>query len=260
MGKSWRSIWIRQPPPDTCTASKFERTTSLSLSLVSIQTEVNNIPSRRTDKTTWIILCSSLLFVAALLYLLPLRPIDISRFTRTPSNPDPSNMDWSCPTNHYDTTKRTIFSHRGVMVYGWPSAGGVLIKEFASIVDMNFLGIDRLHVSRRSKSQDEEDAFCDKLRKTGAKCWEDEESFIEVSLGARDSREEERELVLGWPSQDAGGGVWVLMYSTQDAIPRDIGRVNLAMDMDEKCAVMKEFGATFYEDPAQVAHLWNEKQ
>ena len=169
-------------------------------------------------------------------------------------------MDFSCPTNRYDTSKRTIFTRRGETVYGWPSTGGVLIKEFASIVDMNFLDIDRLHVSRRSQSQDEEDAFCDRLRKTGANWWEDEESRNEVLLGARDPSDvEDRELVLGWPSQDLGGGVWVLMYATQDSIPSDFGRINLAIVMDEKCAVMEELGATFYEDPAQAAHLWIRK-
>lgn len=74
----------------------------------------------------------------------------------------------SCPTNPPEsTTERTEFGTRGCIVYCYPSTGGVLIKE-ANLLDMLFLSLPRSHVSQRSASADEEDRFCNLMRRTGA--------------------------------------------------------------------------------------------
>ena len=41
------------------------------------------------------------------------------------------------------TTERTVFGPLGCDVYGYPSTGGVLIKETADLLDMLFLSVPR---------------------------------------------------------------------------------------------------------------------
>ena len=164
-------------------------------------------------------------------------------------------MDVSCPTNTFDTDKRATFGRRGVTVFGWPSTGGIIIKESANVVDLIYLGADRLHASRRAATGAEEDNFCDKLRKLGARWWEDEQSYNDVLIGAREPTElEERELITAWPNS---GGVWVLTFSTQNAIPKDFGRIHMALNMAERSSVMKEYGAIYFDNSDQAAHFWN---
>ncbi|PVH81473.1 hypothetical protein DL98DRAFT_548487 [Cadophora sp. DSE1049] len=146
------------------------------------------------------------------------------------------------PTPYLSTTVRTKFGTLGCTVYGWQSTGGVLIKS-ANLLDMLFLSLPRNHTSQRSPSADEEDRFCNPSR-------EDE---IEVHFGIRDITEEEAKvLVLGWPVD--GVGVWVLRFRGEGQLPRYFGRLSLAMDMEEKIE-MREYGAVFVEDAAQVEEL-----
>ncbi|OCK73048.1 hypothetical protein K432DRAFT_387575 [Lepidopterella palustris CBS 459.81] len=160
----------------------------------------------------------------------------------------------SCPTNPpLSTTERTVFGTRGCVVYGYPSAGGVLIKE-ADLLDMLFLSLPRSHVSQRSPSADEEDRFCHLLRRTGATLWPSKQDWIEVQMGLREiTEEEEKVLVFGWPTD--GAGVWVLRFGSAGQVPRDFGRMSLAMNMEEKIQMMKEYGAAFVEDVTQVEEL-----
>lgn len=57
---------------------------------------------------------------------------------------------------------------------------------------------------------------------------------------------------VGWPTQ--GGGLWVgewdttLPYILEDeVVPDDAARVTLALDMDERCDILKGMGAKFYK-------------
>jgi len=161
---------------------------------------------------------------------------------------------FSCPTDPPEsTTERTVFGTRGCDVYGYPSTGGVLIKE-ADLLDMLFLSLPRSHVSQRSPSADEEDRFCNLMRRTGATWWPSKQDWIEVQLGMREmTEEEEKVLVFGWPTD--GVGVWVLRFASAAQMPRDIGRMSLAMNMEEKIQMMREYGATFVEDVTQVEEL-----
>lgn len=165
--------------------------------------------------------------------------------------------DWvSCHTiDPLPMTERTVFGHtRGCFVYCYPSTGGVLSKE-ADLLDMLFLSLPRFHVSQRSSSAEEEDKFCNLLRRTGATWWPSKEDEIEVLLGMREPTEEERKvMVFGWPTD--GVGVWVLRYNSAREMPKDFGRISLAMNMEEKIQMMKEYGATFVEDVTQVEELY----
>ncbi|KAG4434991.1 hypothetical protein IFR05_009516 [Cadophora sp. M221] len=160
----------------------------------------------------------------------------------------------SCPTDHcLSKTERTSFGTLGCAVYGYPSTGGVLSKE-ADILDMLFLSISRTESSQRSPNVEEEDKFCNLLRRTGAKWWPSRDYEAEVLIGMRSITEEEAKIfVLGWPTD--GVGVWVLRFKNERVLPRDFGRLAMALDMEEKIGLMKEYGAEFVEDVEQVEEL-----
>lgn len=160
----------------------------------------------------------------------------------------------SCPQNPpLSTTKRTDFGRLGCTIYGYPSSGGVLIKE-ADIVDMHFLSLDRFYPSQRSSNTVEEDRFCALMRRVGAIWWASEQEWVDVELGLRERIGlEMRVLVFGWPTD--GVGVWVLRFGSERELPRDFGRVGLAVNMDERIRVMKEYGALYYDDAGLVEEL-----
>ena len=162
-------------------------------------------------------------------------------------------MDTTCHMTAYDTTKRTQFGSTGVSVFEWPSSDGVLIKEPADVVDLQFLGVNRLEASQRSQDPSEEDAFSQKMRKIGAKWWASEQNYVKVLIGERErTKVEERELVMGWPGS---GGVWILRYERQRDIPKDFGRLHMALDMDERSQVIRKYGGKFVEDPKDVEKI-----
>lgn len=135
-------------------------------------------------------------------------------------------------------------------MFGWPSAGGVLIKTPADIVDFEYLGLDRLHSSSRSIDVLEEDLFCEKMRKLGTVWWESEEDYTNMLMGARQwSPVESAVVVYGWPST---GGVWVLRFEERWKLPRDFGKIHMALTMDERCRVIEGYGGTFYPNPEDV--------
>ena len=75
-----------------------------------------------------------------------------------------------------------------------------------------------------------------------------------MELGVRERTElEKRVLVFGWPSD--GVGVWMLRFATEIELPRDFGRLGMAISMDERVKVMKEYGAVFYKNPNEVNEL-----
>lgn len=163
----------------------------------------------------------------------------------------------SCPQNPpFSTTNRTVFGRLGCTIYGYPSNGGVLIKE-ANIVDMNFLSLDRFRPSRRSSSILEEDRFCALMRRVGATWWASEQEWVDVNLGLRErTPQEKRVLVFGWPTN--GVGVWMLRFGSEREMPKDFGRVEFAVNMDEKVQVMREYGAVFYEDAEEIEEFQEE--
>ncbi|KAB8209947.1 hypothetical protein BDV34DRAFT_187593 [Aspergillus parasiticus] len=206
---------------------------------------------------------SSMLITIILNFLSPLcqqtlgrsPPIDINRFSifhqRTVMD---DSQNASCPMDpSLSTTERTVFTTRGCVVYGYPSTGGVLRKE-ADLLDMLFLSLSRSDVSQRSSNIDEEDRFCNLMRRIGATWWPSKEDWIEVQMEMREmTKEEEKILVFGWPTD--GVGVWVLRFESIEQLPEDFGRISLAMNMEEKIQIMREYGATFVEDITQVEEL-----
>ena len=63
---------------------------------------------------------------------------------------------------------------------------------------------------------------------------------MDVPLGVRERTElEKRALVLGWPSD--GVGVWVLQFANERDVRSDFGRLVIAISMDERMEVMKDY-------------------
>ena len=92
------------------------------------------------------------------------------------------------------------------------------------------------------------------MKRTGATFWPSKRDWSAVQIGFREpTEEEEKVMVYGWPTN--GVGVWVLRFKNTEQLPRDFGRINLALNMEEKIQIMREFGATFVEDVMQVEEL-----
>lgn len=84
------------------------------------------------------------------------------------------------------------------------------------------------------------------MRRLGAAWWESEEDYTDVLLGMRErSSVESYEMVFGWPST---GGVWVLRLDDREKLPKDCGKVHMALTMDERCWVIEEYGCLNPED------------
>ncbi|KAE8382764.1 hypothetical protein BDV26DRAFT_253099 [Aspergillus bertholletiae] len=99
--------------------------------------------------------------------------------------------------------------------------------------------------------------FCDLMRRTGATLWSSKQDWLQREMDLWDyTEEEEKVMVYGWPTD--GVGVWVLRFQSDTDLPRDFGRINFAMNMEEKIQIMREYGATFVEDVTQVEELNND--
>ena len=148
---------------------------------------------------------------------------------------------------------RTIFGSRGCNIYGYPSFGGIFVKE-ADVLDLLYRSLSRSQACERSSDSNEEDKFCASLQRVGAKWWIIKQDWINAILGARDLTEEESKVVVyGWPTE--GAGVWVLRYGSEDDVPYDFGRLRLALTMEERIEIMQEYDAEFAEDAFQVPEL-----
>ncbi|RAK79945.1 uncharacterized protein BO72DRAFT_445763 [Aspergillus fijiensis CBS 313.89] len=187
-------------------------------------------------------------------HLIPINVDGLSFFGQRTATDNPQDRVYSCPAGPArSTTECTRFGTLGCTVYGYPSTGGVLIKE-ADLLDMILLSLPRSHVSQRSPSAEEEDRFRNLLRRTGATFWPSKQDWLDVQMGLREmTEEEEKVIVYGWPAD--GVGVWVLRFASANELPDDFGRMSLVMNVREKIRILKEYGATFVEDVTQVEEL-----
>ena len=164
---------------------------------------------------------------------------------------------------------RCVIFDDTINIFGYPSRGGFILLERADAIDFVFLNISRFDPPLdRAATQAAEDEFCQRLLLLGAK-WFDSQSRIRFMLGLKENDArclndlenwKTPELVLGerqwvkvgWPTQ--GGGLWVGEWDTtlpgileDEVVPGDAARVTLALDMDERCDILKRMGATFYK-------------
>lgn len=174
-------------------------------------------------------------------------------------------------------TDRTVFLERSISLWGWPSLGGLIVLESTGPVDFDYLGLDRFQpVATRSSSQDEEDTFCQKLLHLGARWFDNRERYGFVANVADDFGRDIQAIEDGeqpapsdverrWVSVgiEEGGGLWVLEYDcimyfareTRNTVPSEASRVMLAVTMEERCAILKDMGAKFYERASDYSGL-----
>ncbi|MCJ1249833.1 hypothetical protein MMC30_007059 [Trapelia coarctata] len=182
----------------------------------------------------------------------------------------PRTQIGAAPRNLNDPTRRTVITENSIVIYAWPSRGGLIVLEEADAIDFTFLGLDRLDPPlRRSPDQALEDSLCQKLLLLGAKWWDSESRkrfIVQVSMGdSRAMRELDEERIpgptprerrwvrVGWPSEPRGG-LWVAEFDENtydiededDLVPEDTGRLVLARDMDERCEILRRLGARFF--------------
>lgn len=179
----------------------------------------------------------------------------------------------SGPTPPYEPWTRTSIGDEFIGIRGWPSRGGVIALDDATVVDFEFLDMNPLDPPlRRDTNQTREDEFCQQLLLLGAKWYDSEERYrcvgqvkfaVENGLGKRENGEglsppterESRWICVGWPST---GGLWVAEFEMVWGFEGDdenlppselaLARVRLARTMDERCFLLKTlYGATFYQ-------------
>ncbi|KAM0477473.1 hypothetical protein ACHAPX_005786 [Trichoderma viride] len=147
-------------------------------------------------------------------------------------------------------------SNPGSVVMCWPSKGGAYRLGNVHIVQRQFLGLDRrvAKLLRPEVSADVEDAFCDQLRKLGARWWESESKYSDELIDPYTGRlpPEKPVLYIGWP---ASGGVWALSVDVWDAAKEGYGVIYNSLTMEEQCEMIQEFGGTFYQDPKDCPYL-----
>ena len=112
-----------------------------------------------------------------------------------------------CAPQTYDYTERYVPCN-GPMVYGYPSSGGVLVRE-ADAVELLHPGLDRFKEAKRPSSTAEEDGFCKRLRQIGVTWWASRAEWSNA-LSEGDTAKMAKIGETGWPS--SGQGVWVLEY------------------------------------------------
>jgi hypothetical protein len=117
-------------------------------------------------------------------------------------------------------------------------------------VELDYIALDRFHITPRSTNASEEDAFCVKLRRIGGKWWSSYEDFgLATRAKGRRLWPDEREvLFLGWPEE---GGVWVLRYDNRKLLRGSLGPVWNALSMAERCTALEMHGAVFFETPEE---------
>ena len=166
-----------------------------------------------------------------------------------------------------------VFLGKTVSVWAWPSRGGLIVLERVTPVDIDFLGLDPVHLPiQREPDQDAEDRFCQQLLRLGAKWFDSVERFHFVAGVAGDDQRCINDLIDGLAEPlttmerqwvcigiTSGEGLWVAEYDTpllfiedkHNQEPDDSARVLLVRTMEERCSILKDLEAKFYENIEQ---------
>lgn len=142
---------------------------------------------------------------------------------------------------------RTVFGYSiGTTVMCYPRKGGRYTLYDCSVVELDFLGLDRFTPAQRSYDATEEEAFCGRMRQLGAQ-WSrisaDGSEVIDLYSPV---------LYVGWP---AGGGVWVVKMAYWEASRKGLGRISNAATMEERCRLIERLGGIYYEVARECPHL-----
>ncbi|KAL9109432.1 MAG: hypothetical protein Q9227_005940 [Pyrenula ochraceoflavens] len=175
----------------------------------------------------------------------------------------------SSPLN---SSPRTVIHLQNCQTIAYPSVGGIVLGHF-SAVELSYLNLPRFHNTDRSSDPAEEDDLALRMLSLGAHWWPS------YKLYARHIEEMNDVSIpyefhfppnvkVAYPS--SGNGVWVLKFSADwpcfdDEYVRARylpgkpdkweERVGMCLSMDDRCEVLKGFGAKFYGSPGECEDL-----
>lgn len=162
--------------------------------------------------------------------------------------------------------RMTFGLSRACRVFAYPSHGGV-VRKILTDVELGYLGLSRTGPDPGACSDpDEEDAFALRMLKLGARWWPSSKFY---ELHTTDDvypygYHFPPDLHVGYPT--TGSGAWVLAVWAENSQtwleehdpprkPEDWVELAFCRTMEERCKVLEEFGATFYEHIQQCEKL-----
>ncbi|TKX24282.1 hypothetical protein C1H76_3384 [Elsinoe australis] len=190
------------------------------------------------------ILLSFLLLSLVLTYTLPPLLPPLIHHAPPPWYEEASDID---RTDSYysqpESTYRSELSDTAAIVRFWPSTGGLLLREHATGIEVDFLGLDRFdNVPRPSPyNATLEDDFCERLERLGATHCEDESDYF----GSMMHRTRRYRALLAWPENDTGG-TWALVLSAKEW--RRTACVHNARTMEERGEMIRRLGGRYFGD------------
>jgi hypothetical protein len=157
-----------------------------------------------------------------------------------------------------DDLRVSFLAKAGAVVRGFPSTGGVYIHS-CSVMELDFLGLDRFETAPRSSDPAEEDDFCARLQLFGAVWWPSVADKDEAHAWAALRHPNDRKSKIRFIGVEQGG-VWALEIDRREGVEKGVGRIENAMTMEEKCRAIEKFGGDFYPDPTQCPLLGDREQ
>ncbi|KAL9620540.1 MAG: hypothetical protein Q9160_004901 [Pyrenula sp. 1 TL-2023] len=167
------------------------------------------------------------------------------------------------PNFPHDNTTRTEFLPNACKTIAYPSSGGIVLGHFTAI-EVEYLNLSRLEPAKRSSDPAEEDDLALRMLHLGAHWWPSWSVFAyhsaRIAEGIPYDFHFPPNVQVGYPS--SGEGLWVFKFSADEQTweeederkpylarkPDDWNaRIMMALTMDERCEVLKQFNATFYE-------------
>lgn len=181
--------------------------------------------------------------------------------------PDPSSgvnvAIYREPYLSHDPNARTEFPHLTYRVTAYPSSGGIVLGYF-SAVELAHLNLSCTIPANRSSDPAEEDDLAVRMLRLGAHWWPSWNLYAfhreQIIEGIPYDFHFPPNVNVGYPS--LGKAVWVFRFSADKRFwdeederkpylerePDDWEeKIRMALTMDERCEVLKSFGATFYE-------------
>ncbi|RYC55629.1 hypothetical protein CHU98_g10578 [Xylaria longipes] len=133
-----------------------------------------------------------------------------------------------------DTQQRTEFFPTHCQVKAYPSMGGVVIGLFTA-VQLKHLGLSNVKPAPRSHNETDEDGLALGMMRQGAHWWPSWQFYV------RHYDRLDAQMPVGYAENDP-----VKPYL--ERMPEDLdAHVNMALNADERCEVLKSFSAKFYD-------------
>jgi hypothetical protein len=167
------------------------------------------------------------------------------------------------PYPSQDPNTRTEFLSQLCIITAYPSSGNIIFGYF-SAVKLVHLNLSRTKPANRSPDPAEEDDLALRMLRLGAYWWPSWDLYAihreRIIEGIPYDFHFPPNVNVGYPS--SGKGIWVFKFSADkrtwdeederkpylEIEPDDWkGKIGMTLTMDERCEVLKDFGATFYE-------------